>query len=120
MITHGRMAREALEAKKILHVRGVKLGVILLEQLKPYDVVAGQILTHLPEKSCRVIFLEEEIRTGGMGMLLCDALAGNEKMKNKTVRVLAVDDEFGLQERDEPIWRSVGVDRDSIVSAVLD
>ena len=93
---------------------------MLLEQIKPYDRVAEEILSRLPDGPCRVVFAEEEIRAGGMGMLLSDALAGHEKMRNKTVRILALEDEFGIQKRPEPIWRSVGVDSESIVRAVME
>ncbi len=120
VITHGRMVSEAMEAKKLLAANGTRLGILLLEELKPIGRVAEQIVTLLPEEPCRVLLLEEEIRTGGMGMLLFDALKDQRKLQNKSVRALALNDEFGVQERDEPIWKSVGVDRESIVRAVLE
>jgi deoxyxylulose-5-phosphate synthase len=90
-----------------------------LEQLKPYGEIAKQILPHLPEQACKVLFVEEEIRAGGMGMMLSDALSAFEIMKNKQVSILATEDSFGIQEQNEPIWKTVGVDCDSIVNAVL-
>ncbi len=119
VITHGRIVKEALEAQKVLREQGKQLGILLLEELKPMEKVAEQIAELLPSKPCKVIFLEEEIRTGGMGMLLADALHEKECMKNKAVRTLALDDDFAIQEKDEPIWKTVGVDRESILTAVM-
>ena len=40
-------------------------------------------------------------------------------MQNKTFLFKALRDEFGLQEKDEPILKSVGLDADSIVEELL-
>ena len=40
-------------------------------------------------------------------------------MQNKTVSIMATDDSFAIQEKDEPIWKSVGLDAQSIVDHVL-
>ncbi len=120
LITHGRIVSEALKAKKQLEKQGFSLGILLLEQLKPYALTAEEVVRCLPEKPCKVIFLEEEIRTGGMGMLLSDALSDYPKMKNKTVRIIALDDQFGIQTQDESIWKSFGMDCDGIVKVILD
>ncbi len=116
IITHGRIAAEAIKAKEALAEQGKNIGILLLEQLKPYDETAVQILPLLPEKACKVVFLEEEIRAGGMGMLLSDALLKHEKMQNKEVILMATDDNFAIQNKKEPIYKSVGVDWESIVS----
>ncbi len=120
IITHGRIVREAMAASEILKQKGRRIGILLLEKIKPYDEIAEEITAFLPRKSCKLLFLEEEIRAGGMGMMLFDALSKQEKMQNKSVAIMALDDEFGIQERDEPIWRSVGLDRDSIVKIITE
>ncbi len=115
IITHGRIAAEAIKAKNALEEQGKRIGILLLEQLKPYGETAKQILPLLPQKPCRVVFLEEEIRTGGMGMLLSDALRRHEIMSNKEVIIMATDESFAVQDKNEPIYKSVGVDWESIV-----
>ncbi len=119
IITHGRIVREAMRACDVLNARGTKTGILLLEQLKPYEAVAKSLLQYLPEKRCKLIFLEEEIRAGGMGMLLSDALRQLGALENKTVHVMAVDNSFAVQTKDEPIWKSVGLDCNAIVQRVL-
>ena len=119
IVTHGRIVKEAMAASERLRVQGHHTGILLLEQLKPYEEIAKQMIGLLPKKSCKILFLEEEIKAGGMGMMLSNALSRHSIMENKTVCVMATDDNFALQEKNEPIWKTVGVDRDSIVKNIL-
>ncbi|MBR2927052.1 MAG: 1-deoxy-D-xylulose-5-phosphate synthase [Clostridia bacterium] len=118
IITHGRIVSEAMRAKRSLREQGISVGILLLERLKPYESLAEQILPLLPQKPCRVLLLEEEIKSGGMGMLLSDALSVHKAMQNKTVQIMALDDEFGIQTKCEPILQSVGLDAEHIVQAI--
>lgn len=120
IITHGRIVGEALCAKKTLAEMGHHTGILLLEQLKPYEQIALQLTAYLPKKACRVLFLEEEIKAGGMGMMLSDALAPYEIMQNKAVDILALDDDFAIQTKNEPILHSVSLDAEAIVNALSD
>ena len=119
IITHGRIAAEALKAKAVVKEQGKNVGILLLEQIKPYDKIAKEIAHFLPTNPCRVLFFEEEIRTGGMGMNLSAALADCDLMRNKSVTVKALEDHFAIQTEDEPIWKSFGLDCDSIVRDIL-
>ena len=119
LITDGRIVTEAIKAKKVLLEKGIQLGILLLEQLRPYDNVAKEISMMLPQKACKIIFLEEEIRSGGMGMLLSDALSCFEIAKNKKFSLMALDDDFVIQTKDESIWKTAGLDCESIVRQIL-
>ncbi len=119
IITHGRITAEALKAKAVLEEQGKNIGILLLEQIKPYKKIAEDVARLLPTNSCRVLFLEEEIRTGGMGMNLSAALADYKVMQNKSVTVKALEDHFAIQTENEPIWKSFGLDCDSIVHDIL-
>jgi len=109
IITHGRIVSEAMHAQEILAAAGKKIGIILLEYLKPYDKLAEEIEAVLPRYSTRLIFLEEEIRNGGMGMILSDKLSGYAKLKNKKTTIMAVDDNFAVQTTDESIYKTAGI-----------
>jgi 1-deoxy-D-xylulose-5-phosphate synthase len=119
IITHGRIVLEALEAREKMLALGKQVKILLLEQLKPYDKIAAEVLPHMPKTPCKVLFMEEEMQAGGMGMLLSAELAKDSLMQNKTFLFKALRDEFGLQEKDEPILKSVGLDADSIVEELL-
>ncbi len=91
IVTHGRIVEEALAATDLLAADGVKVGILLLEQIKPYETVAAQVLARLPKKRCPILFLEEEIRAGGMGMLLSDAMRDAPEMQGRELRIMALD-----------------------------
>ncbi len=119
IITHGRIVKEAMAASEILKKQGKQIGILLLEQIKPYHEIAAQLLPLLPKKACKILFLEEEIRAGGMGMMLSETLSHFEIMQNKSVTVMAIDDNFGIPKCREPILKTVGLDRESIVQNIL-
>lgn len=118
ILTHGRMVLEAMHAKELLAVRGIRVGILLLEYLKPYEEIAKKILPWLPDTPCRVAFLEEEISAGGMGMLLSEELSRAEKMNNKAVLRLALKDSFGEPLREGSILTTVGLDAEQIARAL--
>ena len=119
IITHGRIVKEAIRAEEQLAEEGVRTGILLLEMLKPYDEVAKELLPLLPQKSCAILFLEEEIRTGGMGMLLSDALRDLPGMQNKHTSILALNDPFTVPGKGETCLRAAGLDAESISDAIL-
>ena len=119
IVTHGRITAEAIKAKEALKKQDKNVGIILLEQIKPYDKIAKDMADLLPEQPCRVLFLEEEIKTGGMGMNLAAALANYAIMQNKTASIKALDDHFAIQTKDEPIFHSFGLDCDAILCDIL-
>ena len=120
IVTHGRMASEALLASDMLKEQGRRAGVILLEMLKPYGECADNVERLLPLGECKIILLEEEIRSGGMGMNLKDKLESRDILKNKSVCVVAVDDNFVTDRRaGETIHQSAHVDAASICKHVI-
>ncbi len=120
IITHGRIVTEAMRAKTLLAERGHRTGILLLEQLKPYEEIAPQLTKLIPQKPCRILFLEEEIKAGGMGMMLSEALSHHAVMQNKSVGILALDDDFAVQTKREPILRSDDLDAQAIIKALSD
>ena len=72
----------------------------------------------LPESPCKLVFLEEEIKNGGMGMILSGVLSGHEVMKNKTVSIMAVDDTFVCRNKGEKIYESARISAADIVKTI--
>ena len=121
---HGRMAAEALRAVDILAAEGVCLGVLLLEYLKPYDRLAEELVACLPDaqdnsdRKMPLLFAEEEVRAGGFGMMLTDALRDHPAMDGRRTAILAVEDPFARQTCAEPIRHTVGVDGEAIAAKI--
>lgn len=125
IVTHGRIVSEAMKAKKELEKSGIKCGIALVEKLKPYGECAENLAVFLPKSSKekkeegKIIFLEEEIRNGGMGMILSDEFSRKGFFKGRFHTIIALDDSFAEQTKDEPIYCTAGVSASHIVNACL-
>lgn len=119
VLCHGAMVSEALTAAETLAEQGIHLGILLCEYIKPYDRLAAEVAAAL-QPAVPLLFVEEEIRAGGFGMLLSDALRrlSERPLDGRATELLAVDDSFVIQTRPEPIRRTAGVDAVGIAAAV--
>ena len=120
IVTHGRIAAQALLAVKTLSEQGRACGVALLEKLKPYGECAEKLAPYLPKQGGAVIFLEEEIRAGGMGVCLSDEMRRRGMLGGLKYEIMAVDDSFVVQEKNENIYDTAGVSAQFIVKTALD
>ncbi len=120
IITHGRIVKEALKAEKMLKEQGIKTGVILLEKLKPYGECAEAVKNLLPDSAELVVFVEEEIRNGGMGMLLSDKLTEIGALDGRKHIIMAIDDSFVIRDKNEPILKTAGLDADTVAAKIKD
>ncbi len=121
IVVHGRMAIYALEAKAELKKKNISVGIILLELIKPYEESAGNIFKLIPKDCDKIIFLEEEIRNGGMGMCLCDTLNSKGYIPAENMRIMAIDDTFVTdRKKNESIYASAGLDVNSVCKTVED
>ena len=119
VITHGRIAGEALLAQSLLAEKGIRVGIILAEVIKPYDALAERIREALSAVDCPIVTLEEEIRAGGFGMLLWDKLAAFPEFSARKHAIMALDDNFAEQTRDENIYKTAGVDAERVAKTVF-
>lgn len=93
-VTYGSIVSRVLSARDILAERGVQVGIVVLERLKPYGESADA-LYGLIKGAERVVFVEEGIKNGGAGMILRSQL--NEKYgfsPSRGFEICAVDDNF--------------------------
>lgn len=117
VITHGSIVKEAIKAKNILAKEGIKLGIILVERIMPYASLVEDIADILPQKSIKIVTLEEEIKAGGFGMMLLDKMSSMEIIKNKKSAIIALEDTFADNYSDD-IYKSMGLDAESIAETV--
>ena len=114
IVTHGRITREALAARERLATEGILVGILLCEYIKPYEALAEEITARLPA-GVPVLFVEEEIRAGGFGMMLTDSLRRNGGLAGHPNAVLAIANGFVTQGKNETILRTAGVDAEAMV-----
>lgn len=119
IITHGRMALEALAAQEMLMQKGIRVGIVLAEVIKPYGKLAELVRDAMGDVSCPVVTLEEEIRAGGFGMLLVDQLKEFPEFAMRKYAVMAVDNTFGEQKCGENIYKTLGIDAACVEQTVI-
>ena len=121
IVTYGRIVHEAMTAAEKLRAQGIECGIILLETLKPYSIVADRIAEWLPKFPCAVIFLEEGIKNGGAGMLTFEKLSERHAalMANKNMQILAIDDNFVIRTQEESIFRTAKISANDVLRAAV-
>ncbi len=112
IITYGRLAREAILAKNDSDKR---VGIILLERLSGLDILASRLKDLLYGKN--IIFAEEGVYSGSVSMNLSSRLA--ELKAEANISVLAIRDDFVVQTKNEPIFVTAGIDKNSIMSKFI-
>lgn len=117
IITHGKIVLEAISAADTLNANGIKTAVILAEFLKPYDRLAQLIDSELCEDPRHIILLEEEIRTGGFGMILSEQLRRMPRYNNTVFTLLSPENDFVVPKEDETIYDAAGVSSTHIIKA---
>ncbi len=120
IITHGRMATVALDAVSMLSEEGIDCAVLLCEFIKPYDALADLISEVLPYTVKNIIFLEEEILSGGFGMNLAQEMRVRHIMPRATKKIMAINDSFAVPSADESVWQAAGVDSRSVYEAMFE
>ena len=91
IVTHGQIVKQALCAASALAKDGVHTRILLCEQIAPYAELAARVA---PMLTGRVLFLEEELRSGGFGLNLADRLLQNTALDGKRYEIMGLNDPF--------------------------
>ncbi len=115
VVTHGRYASECLRAEKHLAAEDINVGVALCEYIRPYAKLSKEIREIIEtEKPRLVIFAEEEIKAGGFGMMLSEELRKSGALDGIAWDIVAVDNDFVIQSKNESIYLSAGISAEDI------
>ena len=110
IVTHGRIVGEAIKAAESLSGE-YRVGIILLEVLKPYAESAERISKLIGENVKSILFYEEEIKIGGMGMNLAEILGDRLRSSDIKYDILAIDDNFAAtSEVGQNVYQMAGID----------
>lgn len=113
-VTYGAIAENVLIAREELERSGERVGVMLLEVLKPYDFVAEKAFPYL-KNARKLVFVEEGIRNGGAGMLFFDALKKcGFDFSECGYEIAAIDDNFASPEYPCDLYGYVGLSPEKI------
>ncbi len=115
IITHGRIVKECLKAKNMLSEQRDDVGILLCEYLAPYDSLATEIFEILKEvRPENLLFVEEEIKAGGFGMMLAESLRPLGVLDMVKYDILAATDAFVSRAEGESYLSASGLDATSI------
>ncbi|MCQ2353577.1 MAG: 1-deoxy-D-xylulose-5-phosphate synthase [Clostridia bacterium] len=120
IFVHGRMAATALDVKDELRKRGIRCGIVLCEYIKPYRKLAEEVkaLFDSLNGDSLVVFLEEEIRSGGFGMNLSDVLVQRGLLSSDRLEIIATDDDFVIPTYGKTVFEAAGIDKDSVAAKI--
>lgn len=119
IVTHGRIASECIRAKQMLEGGGARVGIVLCEYVSPYVELADKIASIVSSDTVNnVVFVEEEIRQGGFGMLLKDKLTQIGALFGKRTRIVAAENAFVRCNKGQTYAEAAGVDAVSIARTV--
>ena len=114
IVTHGRIAAEGLKAAKQLRAEGIPTQVLLCEYIAPYGDLSAQIA---PRLGGDLIFLEEELRAGGFGMNLADALERRGVLAGRKRVIIGTENGFLTPSEGQTVFTAAHVDAASVVKA---
>ena len=112
IVTYGRVTSQAIRAVDELSLRNINVLLISLNRIKPLPEDAIDLM----EKTEKVFFFEEGIRSGGIGERT--ALRLLERGYKGAFSLTAVNDRFVSQASVDELLHDYGLDTDGIVSKI--
>lgn len=121
IVVYGRIVSEAIAAADDLAKDGKKIGILLLEQLKPLDAAANFASERLRNVDIPLLFLEEGIYAGSVSMLLRERLidCGIGSAAGRC-RILAIKDSFAPSKKGMGAFESCGISASDCISFFRD
>jgi 1-deoxy-D-xylulose-5-phosphate synthase len=119
-ITYGSLASRVLKAENIVREKtSLRVGTVLLEVLKPYNIVARSIMPYI-KGARRIVFCEEGIKSGGAAMLLREELIKLGFDMNACEYVIAaIDDNFASPDTPCELYDYVGLSPEKLADKMI-
>lgn len=93
-VTYGSILNNVIKAADFLRSKGIDVGIMLTEIIKPYDNITEAIMP-LCGKTKRILYVEEGIENGGAAVLTMNSLRKHGFDFSETeYRIAAIDDDF--------------------------
>lgn len=113
-ITYGGLLGRVCEAADMLRFEGKKVGVIVVETIKPYASVARAIMK-LVSSAKRIVYAEEGIKNGGAAEITREELLSLGLNPNKTEYIIAaIEDNFASPDTICDIYHFVGLSAEKL------
>ena len=112
IVTYGRLFAEAASAAQMLRREGRSVSVLKLNRIKPVDKVCYETAMFFS----RLYFVEEGIRSGGVGELFCAQMM--ERGYQGACHISAIDDTFVQQGPVDVLLHLLGLDAEGIADRI--
>lgn len=113
LVTYGRLFAEAADAANRLNQKGYHVSVLKLNRIKPIDPACYDISSYFS----RVLFFEEGIKSGGIGVSFCEQL--RETGFGGSTKVFAINDQFVQQGSIKELLNILQLDAEGIENTVI-
>jgi 1-deoxy-D-xylulose-5-phosphate synthase len=118
-VTYGKILDSVLEAEAFLRAKGLSVGVILTEVIKPYDFITETLMS-LSGKVKRILYVEEGIENGGAATLTMNSLRKSGFDFGVTdYRISAIEDSFVSPDAPCDIYEYAGLSPRKLVERML-
>ncbi len=118
-ITYGNIIKKVMAAKESLTERGYKVGIVLLEKLKPYNEISDAVLQYI-SKAKRIVFAEEGIKNGGAAMLLREELMKKDSLIAQKYLIAAIEDNFASPENKCNLYEELKIGPASLAEKMIE
>jgi len=115
LVAVGSMVSATFEAAQALAEQGISCEVINARWIKPLDVDS---IVQSVTKTKRLVTIEENVRTGGFGQQVLDAVVSRNVPLSSPAQILALPDKFVEHGAQAFIRRDCGLDAEGIITAV--
>lgn len=110
MITYGRIGGHCEAACEELASQGYTVELLRLIKIHPFPEKAAELILG----NRNILFVEEGIRTGGIGEQIADLFIAAQK--TASIQILAIEDHFVAQNTIPGALKALGLDKDSIIT----
>ena len=118
-VTYGSILEKVILAADFLRSKGLDVGIMLTEIIKPYDYLAESIVP-ICGKTKKILYVEEGIENGGAAVLTMNSLRKHGFDFSETeYRIAAIDDDFVSPTTPCDIYAYAGLSPEKIVEKML-
>ena len=113
-VTYGSSVSRVLAAKRMLEEKGITVGIVLVERIKPFDDTLT-LLSKITNADTQIVYVEEGIKNGGAGMITRSRLY-EMGIKPHSFKVVAIDDNFVIPDTLTDIYDYAGLSPEKLIN----
>ena len=117
-VTYGSIVERVIAAKELLEKKGISVGIVLLEHIKPYGP-AVDFIESIIRPSTHLVYVEEGVKCGGAGMITRDMLFEKRPLDKIKFDIAAIEDGFANPKEPCDLYDYVGISPDKLAAYFL-